>query len=133
MHETNMEFFTWFFSVAGLLVFVALTGRNIYLGHIKKTEEPEWVMTGLTVFAILVMALHMFVAFPAGEPVDVTPIKDDGVRQLTEAMPDEKPVEVIRAEAKAKVPEELRRQDEGFEKDQEEANAYLKKAMENAQ
>jgi hypothetical protein len=129
-YTSDIRVYTWACALLAVLILAYYTWRNLWRWKVREDENyTGWDVIPLLA-ATVVLFLHMFVAFPAGEPVDVTPATEDGVRQLTMEAPDEKPVEVLQAEAKEKKPDVLKRQDEGFEKDKEEADAYLKKAME---
>ena len=88
------------------------------------------------VIAIILLALvivFFYFSFGPGQRAGrITPAGKEGMMEMVEEMPSEKSLETIKEEAYRKKPEELRRIDEGFQKDAEEADAYLKKALEKA-
>lgn len=86
----------------------------------------------MTIF-LTVTIIFFYFGFGPGEPVRLTPAESDGMRQMTEEMPDEKTDSVIQEEAYEKKPHELRRQDDpGFEEEQKQADDYIEKVLERA-
>jgi hypothetical protein len=129
-YTPDMRVFEWGAAFVAVLVLAFYSFRNLWRWKIAENENyRSWDVLPL-IGVTVVLFLYMFVAFPAGEPVEVTPATEEGMYQQTMKAPDEKPPEVLKVEAEEKKPDALKRQDEGFEKDQAEADAYLKKAME---
>ena len=135
---------TWIGFGAALvtLVFAVLFIRSLYRlfgikpyevdqrGGTRKRAIRNAIIAG---FSLIVCIIFFYFGFGPGQPVKVAPVGEEGMMKMVEEMPEEKPLEEIRKEAYEKKPEELKAQDRGFEKEAEEADAYLDKAIKKAE
>jgi hypothetical protein len=104
-----------------------------------KSGDDEKKSAGANLAAAVIMAIllvaaiaYFYFAFGPGKKIETLPAEEQGTHRLVDTYPDEKPVQDIKKEARDKKPEELKRQEEGFEKDAKEADDFVKKALEDA-
>jgi len=81
---------------------------------------------------IIVLTLLFFVSFGPGKPTSLPPSETEGMYKIVSEMPDEKSEEELAKEAEEKKPMELKRQNESFVKDKEEADKYIEEALKKA-
>lgn len=95
---------------------------------VRKSAIRNALMTALF---FVICIIFFYFSFGSGRPPRIHSIEEDGMRNMVERMPKEKAKKVIKEEAYQKKPEELKRQDDpGFKQEVEQADGYIKKALE---
>ena len=133
------------FAVVALELYLVVIGRyhaawvlSVQARDEERTKQENKYIRGKARLSILLgiymlLALPWFFLFTRGDRAqELTPAEHMGSRERIKAMPEEKPIEQIKEEAAQSKPAELKRQFEGPEKDRQEANDYLDKALKRA-
>ena len=94
-------------------------------------KKTAWLAVRAGVLVTVMIGLY--VAFGPGRQSPPPAPEEEGRYQMNEAMPDEKPPEVLEQEAEDKRPATLKRvREPGFKQEQEEADEYLNNALRRA-
>jgi hypothetical protein len=132
-YGTNIQAWIELFSIfvivmIGFWWFKAI--RRVWKSKRKKLSTAVYVR------GIIFFVCGTFLFFAFGSPIKPDQHRIDeesGMILLVDEMPDEKEKEVIEAESYEKKEEFLKRQDErGFDKEREEADSYIEKALKKA-
>ncbi len=99
----------------------------------KEVGKQKLYMTAFLVILLILAIAFFYFAFGPGKKIQPAPAKEQGIHNVVDGYPDEKSPGEIKKDAEAKKPDVLKRQDEGFQKDAKEADAYVKKALEEAE
>ncbi len=109
-----------------LCVWVVIAVYGLY-ASIKEADGLWKSYTKWLAFKVFILAAFLFAtlsAFGPGTPPRELP-SEIGVMEYVDKAPDMKSPDEIAAESEAKVDPLLKKQDEGFEEEQKEADAYL--------
>ena len=88
--------------------------------------KPKCISLALKLLIFAAFCWAFYTAFGPGTAPDVLD-SDTGVMEMVDKAPDQKPTEQIEKEAYEKKDIFLKKQDQGFEEEQAEADAYLEK------
>ena len=123
----------WFYFALGIfLMFLGYRQIKFFLevvtiNKVRSLTFKDLKSILLNSFLIVVVLLFFFVSFgPGRNNVDVP---QDGMDRLVTQMPEEKSQEELEKDAENKKPEELKRQDESFLKDKQEADKYIEDVL----
>lgn len=124
---TDSNFWVFIITVVPILLVLFFGGLAVpYLW--RRKDKRLWAIWGTMTAILLLLLIARFVAFGAGDPVDVTLPEQDGIQALMEDTPDED-LEAAAESAKRKVPKALNQVRENLEKDEDEAfSQALRKA-----
>ena len=106
----------------GVWVILAVVALARDLGNWK----PRCISLALKLLIFAAFCWAFYAAFGPGTAPDVLD-SDTGVMEMVDKAPDQKPTEQIEKEAYEKKDIFLKKQDQGFEEEQAEADAYLEK------
>lgn len=134
----------WFWVVKSLIVtalgvwFVFGLVFEVRTCYSKDNEvlEQEFDFKKIAFRAVIFMlaGFFCFVAFGKGSPPPVAGYEyEEGIMEMTDKAPDQKPIEEIRKEAEEIKDEHLKKvEKEGFADEAKEADDYIKKALEKS-
>ncbi len=137
----NMGFIVWVIIAVVFMVISWLAVLKPAISLIAAYRKGEASGAGRRAVIIAAWAIVLTVAvviflvgYGPGEQTTPAPPETEERFQLNRAMPDEKPKEALEQEAEAKRPESLKRvREPGFEKERQEADDYIKEALDRAE
>jgi hypothetical protein len=114
------------FAAIGIVVLLGawVTFAVISLLQDKDNWKLRWKPIAFRSVILIIYSLFAFAAFGPGTPAPVLD-SDIGVMELVDEAPPQKSIEQINEDAYESKDEFLKKQDQGFEEEQAEADAYL--------
>lgn len=114
------------FAVLGLAILLGVWAVLAIIELVR--DQDNWKLRlKPVIFRTLVLIIYCLAFFSAFGPGTPAPVLDSdiGIMELVDKAPPQKPIEQINKEAYEKKDEFLKKQDQGFEEEQAEADAYL--------
>ena len=127
----DLSIWVYFGIIVIIIGLIVLIGEHI-IKYLHTGSKKLFIQTMGLSSILLVLIFMFFVAFGPGRPNKLPPPETEGMHKIVDKMPNEKSEEELAKEAEEKKPTELKRQDESFVKDKEEADRYIEEALKKA-
>lgn len=121
-----------YFGIGLVLIGFSLIFIERVMKYVTTRRKIVFLQTVGIAGIITLLIFSFFVSFGPGKPSLLSPPETEGMHKIVNRMPDEKSKEELAKEAEEKKPTELKRQDESFIKDKEEADRYIEEALKKA-